>query len=205
MHNENSYFPGLEVAAGRSRNLKAKIDCAEKFFSCFVTGCRSELSRQRKAIMAMAMQEFDSLCAILVIAHNEDGIDDEELLLLILALEEDLVPLRHVLGLRLCLRSVDDSTCKDRFRFNYAKVMELYHALRLPDKMVGPSRVAWTGLHGCSMCINLRHFKTWWPVYGYSTATYVSLTTGDAFAVYGRSLDRKLCEKWVFPWFSRLK
>ena len=36
-------------------------------------------------------------------------------------------------------------------------------------------------------------------------ATYVSLTTGDAIAVYGRSLDRKLSEKWVFPWFSRLK
>ena len=26
--------------------------------------------------------------------------------------------------------------------------MELYHVLRLPDKMAGPSRVAWTGLDG---------------------------------------------------------
>ena len=66
-------------------------------------------------------------------------------------------------------------------------------------------------IYSCSMCVNLRelrHFKTWWPVravYGYSTATYVSLTTGDAFDVYGRSLDRKLSEKWVFPWFSRPK
>ena len=59
--------------------------------------------------------------------------------------------------------------------------------------------------HGCSMYMNLRHFKTWRPVYGRRTATYVSLTTGDAFAAYGRSLDRKLSEKWVFPWFSRLK
>ena len=52
-------------------------------------------------------------------------------------------------------------------------------------------------IYGCSLCMNLRHFKTWWPVYGYSTATYVSLTTGDAFAVYGRSLDRKFSDKWV--------
>ena len=98
---------------------------------------------------AGAREEFDSLCAVLLIAHDGGDIDDEELLLLLQALEEDLSgPSHHVLGPRLCLRTLDDQTCQLRFRFSSAEVMELCHALRIPEKMVGPSRVSWTGLEG---------------------------------------------------------
>ena len=93
-------------------------------------------------------EEFESLSTVLVIAHDAGDIDDEELLLLLLALEEDMLQPSHVLPPRLCLRSLDDHTCKLRFRFSSAEIMELCHALRIPEKMVGPSRVSWTGLEG---------------------------------------------------------
>ena len=93
-------------------------------------------------------EEFESLSSVLVIAHNDGDIDDEELLVLLLALEEDKLQPSHVLPPRLCLRSLDDHTCKLRFRFSRAEIVELCHALRIPEKIVGPSRVSWTGLEG---------------------------------------------------------
>ena len=96
----------------------------------------------------VSKKEFESLSTVLVIAHNEGDVDDEELLLLLLALEEDLLQPSHVLPPRLCLRSLDDHTCKLRFCFSSAEIVELCHALRIPEKMVGPSRVSWTGLEG---------------------------------------------------------
>ena len=60
-------------------------------------------------------------------------------------------------------------------------------------------------LHTAVSCAMSATFQNMAACVRYSTATYVSLTTGDAFDVYGRSRDRKLSEKWVFPWFLRLK
>ena len=93
-------------------------------------------------------EEFESLSSVLVIAHDEGDIDDQELLVLLLVLEKDKLQSSHVRPPRLCLRSLDNHTCKLRFRFSSAEIVELCHALRIPEKMVGPSRVSWAGLEG---------------------------------------------------------
>ena len=91
----------------------------------------------------MSKEEFESFSTVLVIAQDEGDVDDEELLLLLLAMEEDLLQPCHVLPPRLCLRSLDDHTCKLRFRFSSAEIMELCHMLRIPEKIVGPSGLVW--------------------------------------------------------------
>ena len=58
----------------------------------------------------VSKEEFESLSTVLVIAHDAGDIDDEELLLLPLALEEDMLQPSHVLPPRLCLRSLEDHT-----------------------------------------------------------------------------------------------
>eukprot|EP00117_Sycon_ciliatum_P040668 scpid59864/ scgid29845/ len=93
----------------------------------------------------MDLEEYDSLTAILLLAHSEGDVDDEKLLVLLMAAEEDRQLSQHrVLGPRIFLESLDEETCELRFRSSNAEIRELNHT----QKFVGPSRTAWTGLEG---------------------------------------------------------
>lgn len=108
---------------------------------------------------------FDFLCArmVLLIAHDDGKIDDEELIMLNLGLEEDESRLlqsvprefgRFTRGPRLNLDSLSDQCCLEYFRFNRAKIRDLCRFLDLPQRMRADNRIEWSSEEG--LCILLR-------------------------------------------------
>ena len=53
-------------------------------------------------IMMASEEEFEILSTVLLITHDTGGVEDEQMLLLFLALEEDLLLPSHVLCPRSC-------------------------------------------------------------------------------------------------------
>ena len=60
----------------------------------------------------LVLKDFDCFCSLLLLAHDDGDIGDEELLLLIIAARHDamisLLPPLQYLARRLCLQSLDE-------------------------------------------------------------------------------------------------
>ena len=104
----------------------------------------------------LVREQFDRLTALLLVAHEDGDLDEEELLVLLAccACGEDarnsiLAPLQFV-GRRICLDELDmdEEACIRRFRFNKNQVHELYEKLDVPTKFPSPIHVTLTGLEG---------------------------------------------------------
>lgn len=100
----------------------------------------------------LVTEEFDQLCTLLLISHEEGDLDEEELLLLLASTMDDaansLLPPLQFIGRRLCIEELDDETCLRRFRLRRGHIYELREALHLPPRFSSPCRVTWTSLEG---------------------------------------------------------
>ena len=100
----------------------------------------------------MLEEERDSLVALLLLSYEYGDLEEDDLLLLVLALEEDVeltnYKFNQVIGQRLRLEELDDEKCLPRFRFTKAELKDLHRRFRLPEKMTAPCRTTWTGMEG---------------------------------------------------------
>lgn len=89
------------------------------------------------------------LFSLLLLEHEDGVLDEEELLLLIRFISQnDSGNLNQAVGDRLVFERIDEETCLRRYRYSKAHVLDLLHGLGLPDIMRAPSRHSWTGLEG---------------------------------------------------------
>lgn len=106
-----------------------------------------EMARRR-----VVEEETDLLRSLLVLAEDDGDIDEDELLLLLVALEADsaiaALPLLQYIGPRLCLDKLDDETCLRRFRLRRVEVYRLQEALHMPQQFSSPCRSHWSGTEG---------------------------------------------------------
>lgn len=97
------------------------------------------------------VKDFEDLVALLLLSHDDGDLTDEELLLMMSALEDDrcsaLYPIQEI-GPRLCIDSLNEEQCKRRFRFSKNQLFELCAALQLPDELRSPCRKNWSGMEG---------------------------------------------------------
>lgn len=101
---------------------------------------------------AFVAEQVDLIESLLLVEFADGNLDRQELLLLLLAVEDDaqrrlLLPIQEI-GNRLCLDDLDEETCVSRFRFSMRQLKHLCVVLRFPHKMTSRSRVSWTGLEG---------------------------------------------------------
>ena len=96
--------------------------------------------------------EADRLRSLLLLSHENGEIDEEELLLLLVALEDDAytasLPLLQYIGPRLCLDDLDEETCLRRFRFQRRELYQLRDALNMPFEFSSPCRSSWSSIEG---------------------------------------------------------
>ena len=96
----------------------------------------------------------DILGALLLVAHDDGDLDDDDLL--VLAAMEEFASARGLLridfslhlGNRLHLSSLDDEMCSSRFRFTRKQIEELMIGMQIPDEFRSPCRTKWFGLDG---------------------------------------------------------
>ena len=99
----------------------------------------------------LVKEQLDQLTALLLIAHEDGNLDEEELLLLACVAEDaaaGLLPPLQFVGRKLCLDQLDEEACVRRFRFQKEQLHPLYEALEVPTRFTSPIRVTWTGLEG---------------------------------------------------------
>ena len=92
------------------------------------------------------------LCGLLVVDHDDGHLDDEELILLVTAVEFAdarclLLPLLEIPG-RIDLSSLNDAECKLKFRFTRRQICCVHEALQVPDRFRLPCRQVWSGMEG---------------------------------------------------------
>ena len=92
------------------------------------------------------------LCGLLVVDHDDGHLDDEELILLVAAVELAdarclLLPLLEIPG-RIDLSSLNDAECKLKFRFTRRQICCIHEALQVPDRFRLPCRLVWSGMEG---------------------------------------------------------
>lgn len=111
----------------------------------------------------MAEVEGECYRMLLLLAHERGSIDDEELLLLSFALDQDerrdraakQRPLPSApVGARPDLNTFSEEYCIEQFRFTLPEVRTLAAALGLPAQMVAENNLRWTRVEG--LCILLR-------------------------------------------------
>lgn len=116
----------------------------------------------RLSLATMAEKEdFDCARLLLLLSHHEGKLDDEELLLLNLALDEDEDRASKGLGRhstpcgpRLDLDSLSDQRCLEFFRFTRPQIRDLCRQLELPAVMTADNGIRWAPEEG--FCILLR-------------------------------------------------
>ena len=99
-------------------------------------------------------EELEFCFVVLLQAHADGVVDDEDLLLLTIALEEDNCKERLSYGPRLDIDSLKAEKCVQMFRFSQDEIRELVILLRLPGTFQFYNRQTWTGLEG--LCVVLR-------------------------------------------------
>ena len=101
--------------------------------------------------------EIELSIALLLEAHADGTIDDEELLLLVSALdmEQRNEPVNY--GPRLDLDSLTDKKCLEIFRFRKEEIRELCILFRLQNNFVFVNGTTWTAEEG--LCVVLRRLS----------------------------------------------
>ena len=103
----------------------------------------------------LVKEQLDELTALLLIAHEDGDLDEEELLLLACVAEDAaacLLPPLQFVGRKLCFDQLNEEACIRRFRFKKEQLRLLYEALEVPARFTSPIRVTWTeiGRFTCS-------------------------------------------------------
>ena len=96
----------------------------------------------------------DILGALLLVAHDDGDLDDDDLLVLAAMVEFASargllrIDFSLYLGDRLHLSSLDGEICLSRFRFTRKQIEELMIGMQIPDEFRSPCRTKWFGLDG---------------------------------------------------------
>ena len=146
----------------------------------------------------MLPEDYDLVVSLLLLSYDCGDIDHQDLLLLVLALEDDQseYDFNQDVGPRLCFENLDDETCLRRFRFKKSEIIELSELLSLPDKFTAPCRTPWSGLEGLLVVLRRLVFPN---------------RLGELCEEFGRSkgvlsLEFNIILKWVHDrWGDRLE
>lgn len=131
------------IARNNSNGERVYQKVSLKTFFLFIPASR---------MAAFVAEQVDLINSPLLLDYIDGGLDDTELLLLVVALEDDakhrlLLPRQETID-RLCLEDLDDETCAGPYRFTKAQLKELVQAFGFPEKTSGRCRVSWSGMEG---------------------------------------------------------
>ena len=143
------------TTTGPNLGCCAKFGCALLLHSeVSVCGCGHQCGPQtqpkrpvfKTAVSMDSCDSCDILGALLLVAHDDGDLDDDDLLVLAAMVEfasaRGLLRIDFALhlGNRLHLSSLDDEICLSRFRFTRKQIEELMIGMQIPDDFRSPCR-----------------------------------------------------------------